>query len=145
MPRKPIGDKAQTSAERQRAYRERLRAAGLRQAWVPDPDRVGAAPDAEPGDDDAGDLDDEPRAPRRSRPRRWAAAIEAVRTSTGDLAELKEEYEYWRDNLPDNQRDGILAEKLDETIAAVEAFEETLEAALDELANVDLPRGFGRD
>ena len=39
----------------------------------------------------------------------------------------------------------LLAEKLDETIAAVEAFEETLEAALDELENVELPRGFGRD
>jgi hypothetical protein len=70
---------------------------------------------------------------------------EAVRASAGDLMELKEEYEAWRDNLPDNQRDGILAEKLDETIAAVEAFEEALEAAIAELENADLPRGFGRD
>jgi hypothetical protein len=142
MPRNPIGDRAQTSAERQRAYRERRRSAGLRQTWVPDPDRAASAPDAEPGDDDAGD---EPRAPRRSRPRRWAAAIEAVRTSAGDLMELKEEYEAWRDNLPDNQQDGILADKLDETIAAVETFGETLEDALNELESVNLPHGFGRD
>jgi hypothetical protein len=139
MPRTPIGDRARTSAERQRAYRERLRAAGFKETWVPDPDRAASASDA--------DLDDEPeaRVARRSRPRRWAAAIEAVRASAGDLMELKEEYEAWRDNLPDNQRDGILAEKLDETIAAVEAFEEALEAAIAELENADLPRGFGRD
>jgi hypothetical protein len=142
MPRNPIGDRAQTSAERQRAYRKRRRSAGLRQTWVPDPDRAASAPDAEPGDADAGD---EPRVLPRSRPRRWAAAIEAVRTSAGNLMELKEEYESWRDNLPDNQLDGILADKLDKTIAAVEAFEETLETALSELESVDLPLGFGRD
>jgi hypothetical protein len=138
MPRKPIGDRAQSNAERQRAYRERLRSAGLRQTWVPDPDRAASAPDAEPGDDD-----DEPeaRSSRRSRPRRWAAAVEAVWEAAADLMELREEYEHWRDNLPDNQRDGILAEKLETTITAAEAFE----AALDELENVDLPLGFGRD
>ena len=141
MPRKPAGDKAQTNADRQRAYRERRRLAGLRQTWVPDPDRAVSAPDN--GDDDE-DAEDKP-ARRRSRPRRWADAVDAVRAAAADLMELREEYECWRDNLPDNQQDGSTAEKLDTTIAAVEAFEETLEAALDELENVELPRGFGRD
>ena len=87
-------------------------------------------------------IPDEPKAKaaRRSRPRRWAASVEAV-SEAADLMELREEYEAWRDNLPDNQRDGILAEKLDATIAAVERFEEML----DELENMDLPLGFGRD
>lgn len=65
---------------------------------------------------------------RRSRTRRWQ---EAVRT----LRELQEEYETWLDSLPASLRETGMGEKL----------EQVCSLDLDELASVELPRGFGRD
>lgn len=54
------------------------------------------------------------------------------------LQELHWAYEAWLHSLPDNQADGILAEKLEETVAV-------LEEVLDQIDGLDLPKGFGRD
>lgn len=100
---------------------------------------------------------------RESRPQRWArhcdealAAIEAlnvtdVEAALDDLRNLKEEYESWKDNLPDNLQSGSLAEKLeavcdlefdiDELQSAIDAIREKIEEA----QAIDLPRGFGKD
>ena len=64
---------------------------------------------------------------RRSRPQRWAAAVETLR-------DLQAEYQEWFDNLPDALHDSPVAEKLEEVCAL----------DLDAL-DIDLPRGFGRD
>jgi hypothetical protein len=68
--------------------------------------------------------------PRRlpPRPRRWAAAVAA-------LIALQDECRAWLDNLPDNLEGSRLAAKL-RAIAELD---------LDELQEVDPPRGYGRD
>jgi hypothetical protein len=93
---------ALTNAERQRRYRPR------RQAQQP---RVQYRRPAD----------------RRSRPQRWAEAVETLR-------ELQSAYQEWLDNVPDSLQDSALAEKL----------EAICDLDLEQL-DVDVPRGFGRD
>lgn len=69
------------------------------------------------------------RAP--SRPRRLAAILDAVRA-------LQEEYEHWRDRLPDFQEGSEQETRLTETL-------ELLDQALELLTEVQPPKGFGRD
>ena len=63
----------------------------------------------------------------RTRPQRWAAAVEELRT-------LQAEYEAWRDGLPESLAESRTADLL-EGVCGVD---------LDAL-DVELPRGFGRD
>jgi hypothetical protein len=93
---------ALSNAERQRRYRERRKAQQPRIRYQRARDR-------------------------RSRPQRWADAVDTLRA-------LQEEYQEWFDTLPDNLHASSLAEKL----------EEVCSLDLDQL-DVDLPRGFGRD
>ena len=96
---------ATSNAERQRRYRARL-AAGepIRQfTTVPVVGR------------------------RRTRLRRWADAVEELRT-------LQAEYETWRERLPESLADSRTAELL----------EGVCDVDLDAV-DVELPRGFGRD
>jgi hypothetical protein len=64
---------------------------------------------------------------RRSRPQRWADALD-------ELRQLQEEYREWLESLPENLEGSVLHEKL----------EEVCELDIDEL-DVELPLGFGRD
>ena len=64
----------------------------------------------------------------RSRAQRWMAAVE-------ELQALQAEYEAWLDNLPDPLRDSSIGEKL----------EAVCSLSLEELADIDLPLGWGRD
>ena len=64
---------------------------------------------------------------RRPRPKRWADAVDQLRTLQG-------EYEAWRDQLPEALADFRTAELLDQIC----------DVDLDTL-DVELPRGFGRD
>ena len=77
-----------------------------------------------------------------SRPKRWAKAIEAVREAAQNLEDIRDEYQEWRDNLPENLECSPTAEKLDEVI---EFDIDQIRDALDEAENLELPRGFGRD
>jgi len=96
---------ALSNAERQRRYRERRRAE--------EPIRRYAV--------------QQPQGKKRSRPQRWAAALDELRT-------LQEEYQEWLDNLPEALAHSATAEKL----------QAITELDLEEL-DVELPRGFGRD
>jgi hypothetical protein len=85
-----------------------------------------------------------------SRPKRWAKAIEALReqVDVSAIEELKEEYEDWLGNLPENLEQSPTAEKLEATIEAAETIMDAaseLVAALEEAEGVELPLGFGRD
>jgi len=84
-----------------------------------------------------------------SRPKRWAAAIAALQAvDPGEFESLKDEYQEWRDNLPENLDDSPVAEKLDATIEAAEMVIDAigeLSSALQEAEGADLPLGFGRD
>jgi hypothetical protein len=73
-----------------------------------------------------------PRAPRStrraSRPQQWQAAV-------ATLLRLQAEYAAWLEALPEALRDG----------ATAEALQAIVDLDLDELANIEPPRGFGRD
>jgi len=77
-----------------------------------------------------------------SRTTRWAKAASDAVDALTRLQELHEEYQEWRDNLPENLDSSALAEKLD-TVLDLDV-EGALETA-NEAADVELPRGFGRD
>jgi hypothetical protein len=88
-----------------------------------------------------------------SRPAQWADAVtrareahEKLESAFDDLDCLRQEYEEWRDNLPDNLQSSPLSEKLNE-VADLD-FSGTLDEVrevIDQAENADLPRGFGRD
>ena len=85
----------------------------------------------------------EPKKPKKqSRPERWSAAASDASDALQRLVSLQEEYQEWRDNLPENLASGTLAEKLDEVCAIdVQGAADTA----DEAGEADLPRGFGKD
>lgn len=65
-----------------------------------------------------------------ARPKRLAV-VEA------ELQALSQEYEAWLTTMPDNLSEGELAQQLQETI-------DQLQDALDAVASIEPPRGFGR-
>ena len=67
-------------------------------------------------------------ADRRARPQRWHDAV-------AELLALQAEYAAWCDALPNSLRDSATAESL----------QAILELDLDVLADIEPPRGFGRD
>ena len=67
-------------------------------------------------------------ADHRSRPQRWRNAV-------AELIELQSEYQAWLDALPENLSNSATADTL----------QMICELDLSELANVEPPRGFGRD
>jgi hypothetical protein len=58
------------------------------------------------------------------------------------LMELRDEYQDWRDNLPENLDQSPVAEKLD---AILDLDFDGAESFLSDAEGADLPRGFGRD
>lgn len=108
------------------------------------------------------------RPPRpKSKPARWAeavgkciAALDAIAAQVDEfgaacdeLREVQEEYEQWKDGLPDNLQSSAVGEKLQAVVdLEIEGKPDELTSAIDELRSVfdeaesiDLPRGFGRD
>ena len=103
----------------------------------------------------------------KSRPKRWAeatgqclTAIAAIRDQVGSLEEalgelrsIQEEYEEWKDNLPEAFQSSALGEKLEEVCnldieSQAEAISDVVsevEGVIEEADAIDLPRGFGKD
>ena len=67
-------------------------------------------------------------ADRRTRPQRWHDAV-------AELLALQAEYAAWRDALPESLRNS----------ATAEALQAIIDLDLDALADIEPPRGFGRD
>ena len=65
---------------------------------------------------------------RRTRPQRWHAAV-------AELLAMQAEYTAWADALPDALRD----------TATAEALQAIVDLDLSELADIEPPRGYGRD
>lgn len=82
------------------------------------------------------------KAKAKSRPQRWQDAVERAGAALEDLQGLQEEYAEWRDNLPENLADSAISEKLGEVC---DTDIDNLISEVEELGNLDLPRGFGRD
>lgn len=88
-----------------------------------------------------------------SRPKRWQEAcseaeraFEALRSALENLDEIREEYEDWRDNLPESLQSSAVAEKLD-AVADLDLLSclDEVESLIQEATEMDLPKGFGRD
>jgi hypothetical protein len=94
------------------------------------------------------------RIKRQSRAQRWADAVNRAQLARSDLddalselADLKQEFEDWRDNLPENLQSSALGEKLDE-VCDLDLDRDAIMDAIDFLdtaEGLDLPLGFGRD
>jgi hypothetical protein len=77
-----------------------------------------------------------------SRPKRWAAAVAKLQDGLSELADLKEEYSEWKENLPESLQESPVGEKL----SAIEDLDiDTLQGYVDDLDGADLPLGFGKD
>jgi len=109
----PRGDRAATPAERSAAYRARRKATVA--ATPTNPSVV---------------VRYRRSADRRSRPQQWADAVQT-------LADLLDQFEEWRDNLPSSLANSVTAEALDAVLG--------LRGYVEELQAVELPKGFGRD
>lgn len=77
-----------------------------------------------------------------SRPERWADACSRALDAISDLEGLKEEYEEWKDNLPDSLQQSPVGEKLD---AVCDLDLDSARSAIEEAEGTDLPLGFGKD
>ena len=109
----PRGDRTATPAERSAAYRARRKATAA------------AAPTKPP-------VVVRYRRPadRRSRPEWWADAVQT-------LADMVDQFQEWRDNLPSSLEDSPTAEALDVVLE--------LRGHVEDIQAVELPKGFGRD
>lgn len=79
---------------------------------------------------------------KQTRGARWTAAAGKAQEALQELVELQQEYESWKDNLPENLNDSPVGQKLEEVCGL------DLQSALDtaeEAEGLDLPLGFGRD
>jgi hypothetical protein len=71
-----------------------------------------------------------------------SAAAQRSRPTIQDLLQMQEEYQEWRDGLPENLQASALGEKL-EAVTGIDL--ESALAAAEEADGADLPLGFGRD
>ena len=80
-----------------------------------------------------------------SRPQRFSTLINQTRDIVADSEGLKEEYQMWLDNMPENLEQSRTGDKLNETIDALDNFIQSLEDASGELEGIELPLGFCND
>ena len=78
----------------------------------------------------------------KSRPKRWEEAGAKVGEGLSELADLRDEYEAWFENLPENLWESPVGSKLQEI---VDLDFDGMISDLDDALNVELPLGFGRD
>jgi hypothetical protein len=103
----------------------------------------------------------------KSRPQRWSDAATDAAQALSDMEQAKDkfeeamvelksvqdEYEEWKDNLPENLQQSPLGEKLEEVCGLdIESASSGIDSAIDgargvvdEAQGLDLPRGFGKD
>jgi len=77
-----------------------------------------------------------------SRASRWADACQAADQALSNLKELQDEYQEWKDNLPENLQSSAVGEKLE---AVCDLDIESAQDMISEAEGLDLPQGFGRD
>jgi len=82
------------------------------------------------------------RTKRVSRAAQWADACSRASDALSTLAELKSEYESWRDNLPENLQTSAVGEKLD---AVCDLDLDSCVSTIEEAEGLDLPLGYGKD
>ena len=108
----PRGDRAATPAGRSAAYRARRKVTAAAA-----PTKPVVVQYRRPAD-------------RRSRPERWADAVQT-------LADMLDQFQEWRDKLPSSLEASPTADVLDAVLE--------LRGHVEDLQAVELPKGFGRD
>lgn len=73
---------------------------------------------------------------------RWSRAASKASESISELIGLRDEFQDWYDNMPENLQQSALGEKL-ETITQIDL--DSAESAIEEADGADLPQGYGRD
>lgn len=93
-----------------------------------------------------------------------ATAVDEFESTMSDLADVRQEYQEWFDNMPEGLRDGATGQKLEEVTnldveeptVSLESVQDAIREAVAELLtdvtdllseaeSVELPAGFGRD
>lgn len=82
------------------------------------------------------------RKPSTSRTARWSDAASRAASALSELKGIQEEFESWKDGLPENLSGSALADKL-ETVCYIDL--DSAVDAVEEAESADLPLGFGRD
>jgi hypothetical protein len=84
-----------------------------------------------------------PKKPKRlSKGQRWSDAASAAIAALEELRAVQEEFEAWKDNLPENLQASVLGEKL-EAICDLDI--EGALSTIQDAESADIPLGFGRD
>ena len=86
--------------------------------------------------------ENEPARRPKSRVARWSDAASRAVAALEELQDIQSEYQDWDEGLPDNLREGAVAEKL-ASVTEID-FESAIET-VSEAEDADLPLGFGRD
>lgn len=81
-------------------------------------------------------------AKEKSRTSRWFDASSTLREAFDELVAIREEYEDWRDNLPENLQSSALYDKLEE-VCNIDL--DTMDSIISDCEGADLTLGFGRD
>jgi hypothetical protein len=79
---------------------------------------------------------------KQTRAARWSDACSRATDALGDLKALQEEYESWKESLPENLQSTPVGEKLE---AVCDLGIEDVISEIEEFEGTDLPLGFGRD
>ena len=79
---------------------------------------------------------------QKSRVQRWAEAAVKAQEGLTELQSIKEEFEEWKENLPENLQGSALGEKLE---AVCDLDIDYAVSIAEEAEAADLPLGFGRD
>lgn len=83
-----------------------------------------------------------PMPKQQSRSHRWSDAANRAEAALQDLLDIQQEYEEWKDNLPENLQQSALGEKLEAVCDLdLQGAQDTISEAID----IELPMGFGRD
>ena len=80
-----------------------------------------------------------------SRQKRLINALTKIQNELEELSLIREELEDWRDNMPENMSESATMEKLEEVISGFEDELPEIEEAIDNLENLEFPKGFGRE
>jgi hypothetical protein len=79
---------------------------------------------------------------RTSRRNEWDFGCQQIRDGLESLQSMKQDYEAWKDSMPDSLQSGETYRMLEE-ISDLDL--DGIESTLDEAEAVELPQGFGRD
>jgi hypothetical protein len=84
---------------------------------------------------------------KKSRAQRLTEAVQTIQQNLEKIGDIKLELEEWRDGMPENIQDanGATMEKLETAIDLMDGGMDSVHAELEEIENIEMPLGFGRD